>query len=116
LRALRSGNGSYYPDRSNGCDSIVTIITTLLESYETTVNLTTCDPGEAGTVVLELTSQDGCDSTVTIISTLLESYETNISLESCDPSEVGVIVLELTASNGCDSIVTITTTLIRPTT
>jgi hypothetical protein len=64
----------------DGCDSIVTTITTLLPSYNITINATTCDPAQAGTVVQNLTTVDGCDSTVTTITTLLPSY--NITLNA----------------------------------
>ncbi|MBK7137627.1 MAG: hypothetical protein IPH74_00805 [Bacteroidetes bacterium] len=64
----------------NGCDSIVTTITTLLPSFDITLNATTCDPAQAGSVKQNLTTVDGCDSTVTTITTLLPSY--NITLNA----------------------------------
>jgi hypothetical protein len=98
---------------SNGCDSIVTITTTLISSYNITVNETTCDPSEVGTVVLELIASNGCDSIVTITTTLISSYNISVNETTCDPSEAGTIVLELESQFGCDSIVTIITTLLE---
>jgi hypothetical protein len=36
---------------AEGCDSIVTTVTTLLESYDIQLTATTCDPQNVGTVV-----------------------------------------------------------------
>ncbi|MEZ5004198.1 MAG: hypothetical protein R2730_14295 [Chitinophagales bacterium] len=60
----------------DGCDSIITTITTLLPPSYNTINKTTCVPSEAGTVVDTLVGQaaNGCDSIITTITTLNDSY------------------------------------------
>jgi hypothetical protein len=95
----------------NGCDSVVTTITTLLPSFDKTINLTSCDPADVGTVVETLTAQNGCDSVVTTITTLLPSYDYTINDVTCNPLDSGIVVLNLTTADGCDSIVTIITEL-----
>ena len=64
---------------SQGCDSIITTITTLLPSDAVTIDETTCDPGQVGTVVQTLTNQYGCDSVVTTNTTLLPSDAVTIN-------------------------------------
>ncbi|MEZ5007345.1 MAG: hypothetical protein R2753_04230 [Chitinophagales bacterium] len=44
------------------CDSIVTSITELLVSYQDTINLTSCDINQVGTVVDSFVSIEGYDS------------------------------------------------------
>jgi hypothetical protein len=95
-----------------GCDSIVTTITTLLPSYNITVNGTTCDPAQAGTVVQNLTTIDGCDSIVTTITTLVSTIRTTINLSSCNPADTGTVIQFFTSQQGCDSIVTTITTIL----
>ena len=90
----------------NGCDSVVTTITSLIESYETTIDRASCDPDEVGTTMDTMTSTEGCDSILTTITTLLSSYEIIVTQTSCNPLDTGTVVQDLTASNGCDSIVT----------
>ncbi|MCP4089319.1 MAG: T9SS type A sorting domain-containing protein [Gammaproteobacteria bacterium] len=43
---------------------------TVFPVYDITINSTTCDPGQVGTVVQNLTASNGCDSTVTTIKVL----------------------------------------------
>ncbi|MCP4121727.1 MAG: hypothetical protein GY751_08225, partial [Bacteroidetes bacterium] len=62
-------------DDMHGCDSVVTIITTLLPSYEVTVMATTCDEQQVDTSSETFEASNGCDSIVTTITELLLSYE-----------------------------------------
>ena len=57
----------------NGCDSIVTTITTLAAYDSIGINATTCDPNQVGTNTITLTNSIGCDSLITTVTTLLES-------------------------------------------
>jgi hypothetical protein len=75
-----------------------------LPSYNITVNATTCDPAQAGTVVQNLTAVDGCDSIVTTNTTLLPSFDITLNATTCDPAQVGTVVQNLTTVDGCDSI------------
>ena len=96
----------------NGCDSVVTTITTLISGFTNTVNLTSCDPADVGTVTNTYTASNGCDSVVTTITTLISGYTNTVNLTSCDPADVGTVTNTFTAANGCDSVVTTITTLI----
>jgi hypothetical protein len=53
----------------DGCDSVVTTITTLNASYNIQLTATTCDPLSAGVTVQNLVSIEGCDSIVTTTTT-----------------------------------------------
>ncbi|MBK9636262.1 MAG: hypothetical protein IPO64_17825 [Bacteroidetes bacterium] len=66
--------------------SIVTTITTLLPSFNITLNATTCDPAQAGTVVQNLTTIDGCDSIVTTITTLYSPVSVSNMSTTCATS------------------------------
>jgi gliding motility-associated-like protein len=70
---------------------------------------TTCDPAEAGTVVLTLTNAAGCDSLHTITTTLLPTSSTTATVITCNSSEVGVESFVFSNQFGCDSVHTITT-------
>ncbi|MEZ5022928.1 MAG: hypothetical protein R2728_06630 [Chitinophagales bacterium] len=80
---------------ANGCDSIVTTVTTLVPEVTNTVNLTTCIAGEEGTTVDTFTSAAGCDSIVTTITTLLPTATSTVDATTCDPQQVE---LQLTPS------------------
>ncbi|MBK8352501.1 MAG: hypothetical protein IPL21_12725 [Saprospirales bacterium] len=97
---------------SNGCDSIVTTITTLLPSSATTLNATSCNPQDTGTVVRTLTAANGCDSIVTTITTLAPFSSVTINTTTCIAANAGTTIDTLVGSNGCDSIVTTITTLL----
>src|SRR5690606_19070423 len=98
-----------------GCDSIHTITTTLLPSDSTFENLTSCNPLDAGIVVLNLTNQLGCDSIHTITTTLNATSSSNQNIVACDSVEVlGNWYFASTnfndtiiggSVNGCDSVV-----------
>ncbi|MBK8352502.1 MAG: hypothetical protein IPL21_12730 [Saprospirales bacterium] len=98
---------------ANGCDSIVTTITTLAPFSSVTINTTTCNAANAGTTIDTLVGSNGCDSIVTTITTLLPSSATTLNTTSCNPNDTGTVVRTLTAANGCDSIVTTITSLIN---
>ena len=95
-----------------GCDSVVTITTTLLPSNAVTVDVESCDPADVGTTVDNLVNQFGCDSVVTTITTLLPSDAVTVDIESCDAADVGTTVDNLINQFGCDSVVTTITTLL----
>jgi hypothetical protein len=98
----------------SGCDSIVTVNTTLLESYDILIQDYSCDPADTGSIVTVYTAQTTCDSVVTERTDLWPSYAYGITVESCDPGEVGIVVVDGFTVNGCDSTVEITTVLKDP--
>ena len=55
----------------NGCDSIITLTTVYLDSDETGISATSCNPADVGTVTVNLTNQNGCDSIVTTTTELM---------------------------------------------
>ncbi|MBK7506180.1 MAG: hypothetical protein IPI52_14335 [Bacteroidetes bacterium] len=81
-----------------------------MPSFDITLNATTCDPAQVGTVVQNLTTVDGCDSIVTTITTLLPSFNITVNAQTCDPAQAGTVVQNLTTVDGCDSTVTTITT------
>ena len=96
---------------SEGCDSIVALITTLLDSYTILINESTCDADEAGTELYELTTSQGCDSIITVITTLRDSYDLVLNQWSCLIAEVGAEVFNFTSIYDCDSTITVVTDL-----
>jgi hypothetical protein len=89
----------------------VTTTTTFLPSSATTLNFTSCNPTNAGTVIDSLTNSYGCDSTVTKITALLPTSLITLNYKSCDLVNVGIIKDTMSNSFGCDSIVTKITSL-----
>ncbi len=72
----------------------------------TNLNLTTCDPSMAGTVVNIFPAFNGCDSIVTTTTSLLPSDDIFLFANSCDVSQTGSFVMNYVNQYGCDSIVT----------
>jgi hypothetical protein len=99
---------------AEGCDSIITTITALLESYDILIQEYSCDEADVGEVVTILMAQNGCDSVITERTDLWPSYDYTIMQETCDPEEVGTENLDLLTINGCDSLVEVITTLQDP--
>ncbi|MEZ5022721.1 MAG: hypothetical protein R2728_05560 [Chitinophagales bacterium] len=64
-----------------GCDSIVTVNTSLLVASFNTINVESCDPSEVGTTIDTLIAANGCDSIVTVNTSLANSFVTNIQLQ-----------------------------------
>jgi hypothetical protein len=56
---------------SNGCDSIVTTITTLTEPYETVIIQESSNPADTGMSIEIFTALNGCDSMVTKVTILI---------------------------------------------
>jgi gliding motility-associated-like protein len=90
-----------------GCDSVVTIHTSLLPSSLVNLTQTTCHKGNAGVFTKHFTNHVGCDSTVitTIVFDPALIDTTLLSTTTCNPNQVGTSQVLLTGSNGCDSLV-----------
>jgi hypothetical protein len=98
----------------SGCDSVVTTITTLLETPITLINLQSCNPENVGVDTVVLSATNGCDSLVITTTTLVEFYTVTVNKVNCDEAKVGTVIDTLTAiGGGCDSIVTTVTTLVE---
>jgi hypothetical protein len=96
-----------------GCDSMHTIITSLLPVSSTTVYQTSCNPADTGVVVLHFANIYGCDSAHTIVTTLLPASAPTITYRaSCNPADTGVVALHFNNIYGCDSVHETITTLL----
>jgi len=115
-----------------GCDSIVNLNLTVLETPETTLNISICD-GETYTVgstaydmsgnyQQTFTAANGCDSTVFLNLTVLNVPVTDLVESICDDETYtvgtsaytlsGIYQDVLVAANGCDSIVNLNLTVL----
>ncbi|MBK7426628.1 MAG: hypothetical protein IPI60_06185 [Saprospiraceae bacterium] len=125
--------GTYSTDltNANGCDSIVTLILTVLPALEETIAVDICQGvtydfnGQllniSGTYTAQLTNSEGCDSIVTLILMVNPPLEETISAEICQGAVYdfngqlltasGIYVADLVNSEGCDSIVTLNLTV-----
>jgi gliding motility-associated-like protein len=103
---------------SNGCDSVVTTITTLLSTKINRVNIITCNPVEVGIDTLILLGNNGCDSLIITTTSLRNNLDTTIVLilnyggtvtlpDGLEVSEIGIYTIEYSTVDGCDSIVTV---------
>jgi gliding motility-associated-like protein len=77
-----------------------------------TINLTSCDTSQVGTVIDSLTNSNNCDSIVTTITTLNPSFNDTILTTSCLVADTGIVVANDITVLGCDSITTTITTLL----
>jgi len=94
-----------------GCDSTVYLVLDVVDSYNTTLSQTSCDPNDVGTETINLVAQNGCDSIITITTTLSDSYQITLTETTCDENEAGTFTETFISQNGCDSIVTTTVNL-----
>jgi M6 family metalloprotease-like protein len=95
-----------------GCDSTVTLVTTLLPSYDITIHQATCSFDLAGTYISNFVTAGGCDSTVTQIFEYLVPDTLVVQATTCIPGEAGEEVFHYVTAGGCDSIVRIETLLL----
>jgi gliding motility-associated-like protein len=118
---------------ANGCDSIINVNLTFLESPQFDFNPQLCE-GESiivngntydtsmtsGTEILENAAANGCDSIINVNLTFLESPQFDFNPQLCEGESIivngntydtsmtsGTEILENAAANGCDSIVNI---------
>jgi len=115
-----------------GCDSIVNLNLTVLNTPDVTLNISICD-GEsytvgttpyttAGSYQQTFTAANGCDSTVSLNLTILNVPVTDLVESICDGetytvgtsnyTTTGVYQDVLVAANGCDSIVNLNLTVL----
>ncbi len=115
-----------------GCDSIVNLNLTVLNTPDVTLDIAICD-GEsytvgstaynvAGNYQQTFTAANGCDSTVTLNLTILNVPVTDLVENICDGetytvgtsnyTTTGVYQDVLVAANGCDSIVNLDLTVL----
>ncbi|MCB9329634.1 MAG: T9SS type A sorting domain-containing protein [Lewinellaceae bacterium] len=119
---------------SGGCDSVVTLVLTVLPRAETTLNAGVCEGftyvfqndtlDQSGTYVQVLPAVNGCDSTVTLHLVVAAFFETEQAATICagesytfagqDLTESGVYTDPLTAAGGCDSTLILTLTVLDP--
>jgi hypothetical protein len=88
-----------------GCDSVIVTIFEFVAPSIDTIELTTCNPVEAGVVVDSLFGIAGCDSITVTITTLELLDTTYLFLNACDESDSGLFTDILVTSAGCDSVV-----------
>lgn len=112
---------------ASGCDSIVSLILTVLEAPTTSLNAVVC-VGEtydfngeildaSGTYSQQLVAANGCDSTVILHLTILPELATTLDIAICagehyefDGSfiaDAGTYTAVFSSINGCDSTVTL---------
>ena len=96
-----------------GCDSVVTTVTTLLESYTITLTPGVCYESQTEVSIDTLTANNGCDSIIITAPVLLPSYQQEFTETTCDPQLAGIAIDTLKTVDGCDSIITTITTLLE---
>ncbi|MGP1447123.1 MAG: C25 family cysteine peptidase [Candidatus Limimorpha sp.] len=124
-----SSTGDYEQTLSNafGCDSIVTLHLTLVDSYAINVDEQACDSYVwngttytlSGVYTGNFTSVNGCDSIVTLNLTVYPTFAIDLTQVACDSyvwngtsyTQSGVYTGNFTSMNGCDSIVTLNLTI-----
>lgn len=110
---------------SAGCDSVVTLNLTILESTSGIDVIESCIPytwidgvtytTDNNTATFTLTNAAGCDSVVTLNLSIVDSYETTDVIQACEPytwidgisytESNNTASITLTSTAGCDSLV-----------
>lgn len=108
-----------------GCDSIVNLTLSLIDSFTTTLPISICKGSryqignyvfnETGTYSIPLKAQGGCDSIINLILTVVEPFDTTITKEICNGDaiiigdnifdETGNYTIELKTIIDCDSTI-----------
>ncbi|HQW27186.1 MAG TPA: hypothetical protein PLV75_14545, partial [Saprospiraceae bacterium] len=114
-----------------GCDSIITVHLTILNSSTSEILETACDAytspdgleiwAVSGTYLDTLINSVGCDSIITVQLTIVNSTTSSLTVTACDSfispdgldtwTETGVYLDTLSNAVGCDSIITIELTI-----
>lgn len=119
-----------------GCDSIITVQLTIINSTASQISATVCDSYTSpdgletwtvsGTYLNTLVNSVGCDSIITVQLTILNSTSSEIAVTECDNfaspdgleiwTESGTYLDTLINAAGCDSIITVQLTIHNSTT
>lgn len=127
-------SGTYLDTLVNsvGCDSIITVQLTILNSTTSSFSVTVCDSyispdgldkwTESGVYLDTLSNAAGCDSIITVQLTINNSTTAELAVESCERyvspdgletwTESGTYVDTLVNHLGCDSVITIQLTIL----
>ncbi|MBM3411715.1 MAG: hypothetical protein FJY18_08815, partial [Bacteroidetes bacterium] len=119
--------GTYYDllQGSSGCDSLVTLHLSVLQSVTIQQSVSICENQEynvgpqtfqqSGSYTINLRRQNGCDSTILLNLTVLDSVVTRLQATICPTDSLwfhnqwirsaGIYTRQLTRTNGCDSLV-----------
>lgn len=119
-------NGTYTQilQNSTGCDSVLTIEVSVINSSVYTINETACDSfnlnnqtySQSGIYYQVLPNAAGCDSTITINLIVSFASDTLLNVNTCNEvytlnnqsySTSGIYTQNLQTASGCDSIITI---------
>ena len=125
-----AGTQSITMQSVDGCDSVVTMILHVSDTYQLTQERTVCADSlpytwngvtftEAGTQSLSLQTAGGCDSVVTMILHVSDTYQLTQERTVCADSmpyawngvtftEAGTQSLTMQTVDGCDSVITMT--------
>ena len=114
-----------------GCDSIITLNLTIINSTNATIELVACDSTlfnsewltESGTFYDTIQNTVGCDSVITLNLTIINSTNATIELVACDSTffnsewltESGTFYDTIQNTVGCDSVITLNLTIINST-
>jgi len=122
---------------ANGCDSIITLNLTILESATDTDTRTECnsftwidgntytDSNNSATFTIEGAAANGCDSIITLNLTILEPVTATDTHTECnsftwidgntysESNNSASFTIEGGAANGCDSIITLDLTILE---
>ena len=118
-----------------GCDSIRTLVLTVLKHSETNWNVGICEGStfifngdtldQSGMYVHVLPAANGCDSIITLNLTVAAFFETEFSVTICegesysfageDLTSSGIYMDSLLAAGGCDSTLILNLTVLPPT-
>jgi hypothetical protein len=115
-----------------GCDSIITVILTVIIHDETDVTATSCDSyttpngqhtwNQSGEYMETFTNADGCDSLVFYHLTIYQSSETIDTRTECDQyidplgnvyTSSGSFIFTVPDVNGCDSVILLELTIVE---
>ncbi len=131
-----TGSAVFPNATANGCDSVVTVSLTFLNTPQTMLSQTLCEGetlavggqvfGEnnpSGTVTLPNATSNGCDSIVTVTLAFFDTPQSTFSQNLCNKATVaiggqifgannptGSVVFPAATPNGCDSIVEVNLT------
>ena len=131
-----AGSKSAHLTNSNGCDSVATLVLSLLPTSTSTTSASICigssysfngkNYDSTGTYIAHLTNSVGCDSSATLVLTVKASTTSNTIASVCAGNgynfngtiydSTGSYTVHLTNAVGCDSVAKLVLTVKYPTT
>jgi gliding motility-associated-like protein len=97
----------------NGCDSVVTINLSIVQTIMISEQGSSCHSADTGVFITMLPNPNGCDTMLETTISLILADTTHLAGTTCQSANSGIFIQVMQNQNGCDSVI-ITTVVADP--